>query len=119
MSKASFFAICRAGLLLATVVVAGCSSPDEKAQRYYERGMEYLSKQDYAKASIEFRNALQIKKNLIGAWRGLLQVEETNKNIDGTAPILQTIVELEPKDIEFEIETGASSAAQQCARSGS
>ena len=53
--------------------LAGCSSPEQKAQNYYERGMQFLSQQDYVKAGIEFRNALQLKKDLVGAWRGLLR----------------------------------------------
>ena len=62
--------VSRALLLLAVVFVAACSSPEDKAQNYYERGMKFLSQQDYVKASIEFKNALQIKKDLVGrmAW---------------------------------------------------
>ena len=66
----------RALLVLAVLFVAGCGSIDERAQSYYERGMKLLSQQNYAKANIEFRNALQLKKDLVGAWRGLAQIEE-------------------------------------------
>ena len=104
--KLSFCAIRRAILLAAVVLVAGCSSPEEKAQGYYERGMQLLSKQDYVKAGIEFRNALQIKKDLIGAWRGLLQVELHNRNLQGAVPILRTLVELDPKDVDSKLKLG-------------
>ena len=77
----SFVTIRRIILVFAVFLVAGCSSPEEKAQRYYERGMELLSKQDYVKAGIEFKNAVQNKKDLVGAWRGLLEVEFHNKNV--------------------------------------
>jgi len=102
----SFVTIRRAILVLAIFLVAGCSSPEEKAQNYYERGMQLLSKQDYVKAGIEFKNAVQNKKNLIGAWRGLLEVETHNRNIQGTVPILQTIVELDPKDVDSKLKLG-------------
>jgi Tfp pilus assembly protein PilF len=78
----------RVTLLLAVVLVAGCSSPEDKAQSYYERGQQFLSKQDYVKAAIEFKNALQIKKDLIGAWRGLLEVEIHNKNFQAQSAAL-------------------------------
>ena len=83
----------RAILLAGVILVAGCSSPEEKAQNYYERGMQFLSQQDYVKAGVEFRNALQLKKDLVGAWRGLLQIEEHNQNAQGAVPILQNIVD--------------------------
>jgi tetratricopeptide (TPR) repeat protein len=102
----SFTTMCRAILLLAVVVVAGCSSPEEKAQSYYEQGMQFLSKKDYVKAGIEFKNALQIKKNMVGAWRGLLKVEVHNRNVKDMVPILRTIVELDPKDIVSKLELG-------------
>jgi tetratricopeptide (TPR) repeat protein len=92
--------------LFAVVLIAGCSSPEEKAQSYYESGMKFLSQQDYVKAGIEFKNALQNKKDLIGAWRGLLAIETHNNNLQGEVPILQTIVELDPKDSDAKLGLG-------------
>ena len=102
----SFVIIRRIFLVFAVFLVAGCSSPEEKAQRYYERGMELLSKQDYVKAGIEFKNAVQNKKDLVGAWRGLLEVELHNQNVQGTIAILRTIVELDPKDVGSKLKLG-------------
>jgi len=102
----SLVAVPRALFLLSFLVVAGCSSPEEKAQSYYERGMQFLAQQDYVKASIEFKNALQIRKNLIGAWRGLSEVELHNQNVQGAIPILRTIVELDPKDVDSKLKLG-------------
>jgi cellulose synthase operon protein C len=102
----SFVTIRRIILVFAVFLVAGCSSPEEKAQRYYERGMELLSKQDYVKAGIEFKNAVQNKKDLIGAWRGLLEVDAHNKNVQGQVAILRTIVELDPKDVDSKLKLG-------------
>jgi tetratricopeptide (TPR) repeat protein len=86
--------------LLAAVHVAGCSSPEEQAQEHYERGMELLAKNDSMRASIEFKNALQKKKDLIGAWRGLAKIEEQNRNFSGVAAILRTVAELDPNDTD-------------------
>ena len=64
---------------LATVIalqIAGCSSPDVRAQRYYESGMKLLAAHEDAKAAVEFRNAVRLKKDLLPAWRGLAQTEE-------------------------------------------
>src|SRR5262245_36230648 len=65
------------GLLLASaVLLAACSgSPQERAQKYYERGKELLAQNDSARASVEFRNALRLNDKLPGAWLGLAQIE--------------------------------------------
>ena len=78
--KPSWVAIRRVLLLLAVLLVAGCGSPEERAQSYYERGMKLLAQHDDVKASIEFRNALQLKKDMVGAWRALAEIEERNQN---------------------------------------
>src|SRR5262245_44313277 len=96
----------RAFLLLAVLLVAGCGSPTERAQSYYERGKKLLSQQDYVKAAIEFKNALQLKKDLVGAWRGLAEIELHNRNFQGAIPILRTVVELDPKDVDAKLKLG-------------
>src|SRR6516225_4636050 len=102
----SFPRATRVIMLVTMVFVAGCSSPEEKAKNYYERGMKYLSQQDYVKAGIEFKNALQNKKDMVEAWRGLLSIETHNRNLQGQVPILQNIVELDPKDIDSKLRLG-------------
>lgn len=88
------------------VLLLGCAGPDEKAQSYYQRGSALLAQKDYVKAGIEFRNALQLKKDLVGAWRGLLQIEEHNRNSQAQVPILRNLVELDPKDVDSKIKLG-------------
>jgi Tfp pilus assembly protein PilF len=95
----SFANVRRALLISAVLLVAGCGSSEDRAQGYYERGMKLLSQQDYVTAGIEFKNALQLKKDHVGAWRGLAQIEEHNRNWDALITIRRTVVELDPKDV--------------------
>jgi tetratricopeptide (TPR) repeat protein len=88
-----------AGLAAAGLAVSGCSSREERAQAYYESGKSYLDKKDYAKARLEFRNALQRKGDLLEAWQGLAEIDEHDRNIAGLAGTLRKIVELAPQDI--------------------
>ncbi len=83
---------------LVALQLAGCGSPEERAQRYYESGMKLLSAHDDLKAAVEFRNALRLKKDLLPAWRGLAQTAEDTHNWQGLAPVLRSILDLDPKD---------------------
>src|ERR1700733_10783386 len=78
--------------------LAGCGSPEVRAQRYYEDGMKLLAAHEDAKAAVEFRNALRLKNDLLPAWRGLALTEEDTHHLEGRVPILQSILDLDPKD---------------------
>lgn len=87
--------------LSAFLLVSGCGgTPQQRAKNYYEQGAKYLEQKDYAKATIEFKNALQLNGSMIEAWRGLVQVEEHNQNLREIVPMLRKIVELDAKDVD-------------------
>lgn len=105
ISKVSF-SLRLALLIWAVIAIGGCSSPEERAQNHYERGMQLLAKNEYAKAAIEFKNALQNKKEHLGAWRGLAQIEERNGDWTSVGQILRKIVELDPNDLDAHLRLG-------------
>lgn len=107
MFNRSLIAAARILSVLALLLIAGCGSLEERAQGHYDRAMKFLSQQEYAKAEIEFKNALQRKKDFVAAWRGLLEVETRKRNIATWAPILRTIVELDPKDVDAKLRLGS------------
>jgi tetratricopeptide (TPR) repeat protein len=86
-------------LVLTGLQLAGCGSRAERAQSYYEKGMSYLEKQDFVKARLEIRNALQLKGDMVDAWRALVKIDEHDRNFQGLAGDLRRVVELDPKDI--------------------
>ena len=90
-------------LVFVAVQFGGCSSREERAQSYYDQGMSYLAKQDYVKARIEFRNAVQLKGDMVGAWKALVKIDEHDKNVQSLAGSLQRVVELDPKDAEAQL----------------
>lgn len=87
-------------ILAGALALAGCGSREDRAQSYYNNGMNYLAKQDYVKARVEIRNALQLKKDMLEAWRALAQIDEHDKNNAGLAEDLRRIVELDEKDAD-------------------
>jgi cellulose synthase operon protein C len=80
-----------------SLFLVACSSAEERAQNYYKSGEEYLQKGDYAKASVEFRNALKIKDNLPDAWYGMAVIEEQGQNWPKVFGDLNKVLELQPK----------------------
>ena len=93
-------------LVLAALQSAACSSREQRAQNYYESGMSYLEKKDYAKARIELRNALQIREDMVDAWRALAKIDEHDRNVPSLLASLKRIAELDDKDVATRAQLG-------------
>ena len=96
-------AVC-ACLVLAGFQLAACSSRAERAKNYYDHGMAYLKKQDYVKARIEIRNALQLNRDMLEGWQALAKIDEHSKNWSELAGSLRRIVDLDKKDAKARIQ---------------
>lgn len=95
-----------AGLIVLAFQVAGCGSRAQRAQNYYESGLSYLKQNDYVKARLEIRNALQLKGDMLEAWRTLAQINEHDRNYPELAGSLRRVVELDPKDFPATLALG-------------
>jgi Tfp pilus assembly protein PilF len=52
---------CAAGIaIIAVLFLSGCANPAEKRARFVETGKRFLDKKDYARAILQFRNAIQV-----------------------------------------------------------
>ena len=90
-------------ILLVAASLAGCSSAAKRAQSYYEDGQKLLAQHQNQKAALQFRNAIRLKKDMLPAWRGLAQVDELQHNWAELVPILRSIVDLDPKDVDSKL----------------
>lgn len=108
MSRISKFrSVSRAAFVALTVgIVAGCSSPQERAQSYYQRGKQLQAQHDSKRAEIEFLNAVKYNDKLLPAWKSLAEVEEADRNWRGLAGALHNIVELDPNDLSARLKLG-------------
>lgn len=95
-----------AAVLLSAMLALGCSSPAEKASKYYERGMELLAKGDLGKARVELQNALQIKEDMTQAWYGLAQIAERQGEWERLLGLLNKVVDRDPKHLEAQLKLG-------------
>lgn len=96
-------------LVLAGVVMAGlvaCSSPTEKANAYYEKGMALLKEGKPGKAKLEFQNALQIKKNMASAMYGLALVAEQKGDYKQAYGLYRKVLEQDPKNLSAQVGIG-------------
>ena len=83
-----------------------CSSPSEKAERFYQKGMLFLQQGDLVKAGLEFRTALQIQSNMAPAWLGLAEVAERQGDWQQLHRSLNRVVELDQKNVDAHLRLG-------------
>ena len=91
---------------LSVILIAGCSSQEERARSYFDRGMKLLSENEGAKAAIEFRNAVKLKRDLVEGWRALATIDESNRDWSHVVADMRTIVELAPNDVPTKLKLG-------------
>ncbi len=85
-------------------LLAACSSPEERVEKYTASGEKLFSKGEHIQANIQFRNALQINPDHAPALRGMLRVAEAKENpaprhARKIAGILQKIVSIDESDV--------------------
>lgn len=98
----------RTFLLLVSLIafLAACSSPEERAQEYFESGQAWLAEDDAVKAKLEFQNALQLDQTIALAWYGLAMVAEKESNWEEMFTLLNTVKELNPAHLPTQIKLG-------------
>lgn len=87
------------------LLISGCSSPEEKAEKYYEKGMALLDK-DPDRAKLEFQNALQMKKVMPKAIYALGLISERKGDFKATYSLMNEVLEREPNNINALVKTG-------------
>ena len=85
--------------------VAGCYSPEQSAEKYYNKGMALLEKEP-EKAALEFKNALLIKRNMTKAMYGMALVAERKNDWKNAFSKLNQVLEQEPNHIDALVKTG-------------
>ncbi len=88
---------------IAMLALAGCDSPEEKALSHYENGKQLFKEENYVKAGLEFRNALQLNGNLADAWYHLALVEEKDGKFREYAGDLYKTIELDSQHVKAHV----------------
>jgi cellulose synthase operon protein C len=90
-----------AALVLA-MVLAGCGSPEQRAQEYYDSGMALIAKKDDLAARLELLKAVKYKSDKVEVWRALAGIDERTKSTSLFLD-LRRIVELDPNDLDARV----------------
>ncbi len=93
-----------AGILM--LMLAACDSPEERAQSHYENGLQLFEEENYVKAGLEFRNALQLNGNLADAWYHLALAEEKDGKFREYAGDLYKTIELDSQHVPAHVRLG-------------
>lgn len=92
-------------ILSFALLISACSSPEEKAEKFYEKGMA-LIESDPDKARLEFQNALQMKKVMPKAVYALALIAERKGDFKSTYGLMNEVLEREPNNINALVKTG-------------
>jgi len=91
------------GVCLLAIALLACSSPEEKAAAYVKNGDLLLQQGSLEKATLEYRNALQINQNLPDAWYGLARIYERKQEWEQVYAALIKIRDTHPEHVEGRI----------------
>ena len=97
----------RAPLLCLALVFAfllvGCGGAEQRKAEHYKKAVHYFDQQNYDKATVEFKNVLQIDPKLAKAYFYLGRIEESKKNWREAFGLYQKSVELDPSDSDSQL----------------
>ena len=85
---------------LCGAVVTGCGGAHTRYQSHMARGQSYYSAGNYEKASVEFRNAMQIEPKNLGARLWSAQAAERTGHPREAFGLYQSVVDAAPDNIE-------------------
>ena len=90
----------------AAFALAACSSPEQKVAKYYSSGESFLEEQDFARAKIQFRNALKIDEQHIPSLIAMADLAERDREFQDMFALLQAIVRLDPAHLPSLVKLG-------------
>jgi len=93
-------------LLAALTTMPGCGGSEARKDKALERGQEFLAERDYAKARIEFRNALQIDPTDASARTLLGESAEALGNFEEAVNAYRAALDLDPGQIRARARLG-------------
>ena len=92
------FPLVRVAACSLILAIAACSSPEQKVEKYYASGIEFLEEGDHGRANVQFQNVLKINDQHIPTLIGVATIAEERKDFEAMFGVLQKIVRLDPEN---------------------
>jgi tetratricopeptide (TPR) repeat protein len=92
-------------VMLVALLLGGCSSAQSRKQAHFEQGERFLSERNYTKASLEFRNALQIDPNFLRARLDLGRTAEELGDVRAALGQYQAVIDADHDNVEARVLT--------------
>lgn len=87
-------------ILVIALTTFACSGPEEKKMKFFNKGKALYEKEEFTKAGLEFRNALQIDPNFADAYFWLGRVEMKKGNPRKAFGAFNKAIDLDPDHVE-------------------
>lgn len=94
----------RCTILSLCILIAACSSVEERVLKHYESGLELLKDGEPTKASLEFRNALKLNNDFAPALHELAKVEFGRGEYVKAAGFFRKVTEIDEMHLDSRIE---------------
>ena len=93
-------------LIVPVLLLTGCTGAEARRQSYIERGQTYFAQGDYTRASIEFRNAMQVSPKDPQARLLAGETAERLGRYRDAAGLFQSVVESNPDNAQARVDLG-------------
>ncbi len=87
-------------------IIAGCSSPEERKLKFFNKGKALYEKGDYVKAGLEFKNAIQIDPKYAEGYYMLAMAALKKGELRQAYGSLSKAVSLQPDHAKAQLELG-------------
>ncbi|MGP1255099.1 MAG: tetratricopeptide repeat protein [Kiloniellales bacterium] len=87
-------------IILLTFVLASCDGAESRQAEFLERGKELYEAGDYVRASVEFRNVLQIEPQHVESRYYLGLIAEAQDEFEGAYRSFQAVAQMDPEHVE-------------------
>jgi tetratricopeptide (TPR) repeat protein len=94
-------------LILCSALLCSCAGNPQKAKaKYLANGQNYMKKQKYASAAIEFRNALKFDPRFVEAYYQLAHADLAQHDWRSAYAALEKAIELDPNRMDARLDRG-------------
>lgn len=95
-----------AAIFLMALLAAGCGSPEDKKKAFFEKGKSLFEHQEYVKAKLEFKNAVQIDPEYADPHYMLGQIAVKENQFKTAFQMFKKTTELDPDNLDAKISLG-------------